>query len=285
MTKLIPALALIGLFAAFSVGPAQERQGDKVTRTHFTLKNGDAAVLAEVLNKHFKGDAEILALPPTSGNGLLISASPTVTTEVHKLLAQLDHGARAVEIEVSLVEVFAKKAPFEKDATEGDFTGTAAEVFAKLDGLGKTGQIGPVQRIKLMGVEGQPLTVTTGGNKPIVTGTVRGGKGAAGGFAGGTSVTYQQIGTTARATPRVTAEGVVVVDLDLKDSRVRVPEGAGAGAAGADEPPEFLNTTLASKVTVPPGRAVVAQAVRSEGKSGGTIALVIVTARVVEAGK
>ena len=38
------------------------------------------------------------------------------------------------------------------------------------------------------------------------------------------------------------------------------------------------------RLTVPPGRAVVAQAIRKDGKQGKGVTLVIVTARVVEAG-
>jgi hypothetical protein len=44
------------------------------------------------------------------------------------------------------------------------------------------------------------------------------------------------------------------------------------------------SATLATQVSVPAGRAVVAQSVRTDGKAGTTLSLVLVTARAVEGG-
>ena len=91
------------------------------------------------------------------------------------------------------------------------------------------------------------------------------------------SITYQAVGTTVRMTARVGAGDSVAVDLNLTDSQVRQPEaGDESGAASFD------NNTLTTKLSVPPGKPVVAQAVRADAKAGRTVTLVVVTARVAD---
>ena len=86
--------------------------------------------------------------------------------------------------------------------------------LSKLESMAKAGQVGTLQRIKLTGLEGQPIASTIGGNKPTVSSSVRG----AGGFGGGgpvqRSINYQAVGTTIRLTSRVGAGDAVTVDLD-----------------------------------------------------------------------
>jgi hypothetical protein len=281
MTKRITVLALLGglftLLALHASGHAQDKSAPPTPKTHRTLyvvKNGDAAALADVLGRHFKGEAEVLAAPAGSGNALLISGTPAATEEVVKLLGELDRKSKMVEVEVILAEIPAKKDA--KDAAEVDFSGPDA--LTKLDAMSKAGQVGSMQRIKLTAVEGQPVAITTGGNKPYTS--AAGGFAAKGGFPGGggaRSVNYQAVGTTVRMTAKVGAGDAVSVDLDIRDSQVKPPEaGDEAGA------PSFDNNTLTTKLSVPPGRAVVAQAVRTEAKAGRTVTLVIVTARIAD---
>jgi type II secretory pathway component GspD/PulD (secretin) len=94
------------------------------------------------------------------------------------------------------------------------------------------------------------------------------------------SITYHQVGTTVKATSRVAADNSVSVDLKVEDTGIKTAE-ATDDAAGAAAP-GFENANLTTRVSVPPGQAVVAQAIRRDGKAGKTVTLVIVTARVVE---
>ncbi len=278
MLKTLPGLVvLVGLFTLVTSGPAQEPAGGpKRHRVVHAVRSGDAAVLAETLNKHFDGEATIQTVPAGAGHLLLIRGPETVTAEVVRLLEKLDpphHDAKAVEIDVYLVDVFAKKGPFEKDAAETEWSGPAADILARLDEMSKTSRTGSVQRFRLSTVEGKAVVTITGGNKPIVSSLV----GRAG--IATKSISYQPVGVTVKATPHVESDGGVSIDLDVKDTRIRQGETGAAG--GGDEPVELLNGTLTSRVRIPTGRAVAAQAIRTEGKAGGTIALVIVTARVV----
>ena len=239
----------------------------------YVVKNGDPMALADVLTKYFKGDAEVLVVPPGSGNALLISGTSNATKEVVKLLEELDRKPKMIEIEIVLAEISPKKSDG-KDTAEFDFSGP--DVLAKLEALGKAGLVGSIQRIKLTASEGQPISSTIGGNKPETSAVARG----PGGFAGGPaqrSVTYQSVGTTVRTTARIGIGNAISLDLDLKDSQVK-----GAEAGDEASVPSFDNTTLTTKLNLPVGRAVLAQGVRVEAKSGRSATVVIVTARIAD---
>ena len=90
---------------------------------------------------------------------------------------------------------------------------------------------------------------------------------------------------TARA-----ADDAIALDLDLKDTRVAPPA---PGLRAPDAPPampddltapEINTATLTTRISVRSDRAVAAQAVRTDGKTGSTVTLVIVTAHAIEAG-
>jgi type II secretory pathway component GspD/PulD (secretin) len=264
--KRLAALTLFCGILALNPGTAQDRKTTppdasppKSLRTLYAVQNGDATILAEVVGRHFKGEANVIAAPAGSGNAILISGAPTTVPEVVKLLEQLDKKPRTIEVEITIAEVPARDG--QEIAPEDVRAG---------------------QRIKLTAVEGQPISTQTGGNKPYVSGTAVAGGGGFGKGGGGApfvqkSVNYQPVGATVRLTARVGSDNAVAVDLDLKDSRVKPPDAA--DEAGA---PTFENMNLTTKLSVPAGKSVVAQAVRSEGKAGVTVSVVIVTARVVD---
>ncbi|QJX00032.1 hypothetical protein [Frigoriglobus tundricola] len=258
--KRVAALALFCGLLLLHSGTAQDRSGapadpvpPKVQRAEYVVRNGDAAALAETVGQHFRRDAVVIAANGT----VLISATPTLVPDVVKVLELLDRKPRTIEVEVTLAELPAPKAGAEP----------SADAVLK-DLAGKTAG----QRIKLAAVEGQPVTSVTGGNKPYVSGTATGfGKGAA-----QKSIAYQPVGTTVKLTARVGPDDSVALDLDLRDSRIKAPETGDESGA-----PTFENATLTTRLSVPAGKAVVAQAVRAEGKAGVTLTAVIVTARVV----
>jgi hypothetical protein len=292
MTARLTALALLGCLLALTGGVAQDRQpGDKQPkapsgqpterpqprRTVYPLRHADPAAIAQILAKHFQGQADVSAV----GSGLLISAPPAVMDEIAKLLEQIDHKPRTVQVEVMLADVTVKKGPDGKDV-EVDLSG---DVSAKLEALVKSGQAS-VQRVKLTAIEGQPIASTTGGNRPYASGTtiVGGGGGFGGGKGGGPgggggpmmqrSINYQPVGTTVRLTTQIGADNAVSVDLNLQDSKVRPPEaGDEVSAVSMD------NGTLTTRLSIPAGKTVTAQSVRTDGKTGTTLSLVLVTAK------
>ena len=266
----LAALSLICGLVALSSGTGQERKPApayptiaplapvKLQRAAYAVKNADPVTLAEVVGKHFKGEATLLAAPAGSGNAVLISGTPGTVPEVVKLLEELDRKPRRVEVEVTIAEVPVK------DWKESEL---------KLDELSKMGQ-----RIKLTAVEGQQVSSQSGGSKPIVSNINVGGFGGRGGGGGAVqkSVSYIDVGTTVKMVARVGSDDAVAIELSVQDRRVRPAEAGDEAAAAATE-----THSLTTKVSVPAGRSVVAQAIRTEGKSGATIAVVVVTARVV----
>ncbi len=233
----------------------------KLHRTHYAARNSDAVVLAEVVGAHFKGDATLIATPAGSGNSVLVSGSPEVVTEVVKLLEQLDKKPRSIEVEISIAEVTAPKDG--KELSPAD--------IAKAKSLAKEGA---GQRIMLTAIEGQQANTKIGENKPFVSSS-----GVAGGGFGGKgvvqkSVNYQPVGLTVKMTPRIVSENVVSLELSVQESKIKPVEEGG--------PPSFVNNSLTTKLNVPAGESVVVQTVRADGMSGATVAVVVVTARVVD---
>jgi len=212
--------------------------------------------------------------------------------EMTKLLARLDRKPQSVEVEVALVDV--RKGA---DGKEPDISDAA-----KIDALVKAGQA-TVQRIRVTAIEGRPVSSNTSGDKPYtaamtvaggLAGGGRGGRGGAGdagpgGFGGGgpvmqRSINYRTVGASVKLTARVGAEDAVALSLNVQETKIRHPEG-GEEANSVGGAPSFELGTLATHLTVPAGKAVTAQAVRTDGKSGGSVSLVIVTARVIDSRK
>ena len=259
--KRLAALVLLCGILALNSGTAQDRKSappEKTERAHFAVRNADPVVLAEVVGAHFKGDATLVAAPAGAGNTVLVSGSHATVPEVLKLLELLDRRPRSVEVEVAIVEVTAGK------------DGKLPEI--------KPEELKGGQRIRLTAVEGHQVTSQIGGNKPYTSGNVIAGGGFGGkGGAVQRSITYQPVGATVKMTARIGTDNAVALELSVQDSKVKTPDAGDEVGA-----PTMENNTLSTRLSVPAGRPVIAQSVRSEGKSGPTVSLVVVTARVVE---
>jgi|SRR5262245_48928945 len=260
MKRLVALFLFCGILSTSSIAQdpksASSEPPAKMVRAHYSVRNADPVVLAEVVGKHFQGEAELLAAPAGSGNAILIRGSANAVPEVLKLLKELDHQPRTIEIEVLIAEV-----PANEVTEKANLADLAKAVLP--------------QRITLTTVEGQPVTTTTGGSKPFVTG--REGNPFAKGAVAQRSVSYREVGTTLKLTPRVGSDNSIALDLSFQDSRVR-PSDAG-DEIGA---PAFETTTLNTRMSIPPGKSVAAQSSRAGGKAATTVSVVVVTARVVE---
>ncbi|OWK38586.1 hypothetical protein FRUB_07706 [Fimbriiglobus ruber] len=263
------------------------------------MKHGHATELAEVLSRNFKNEATVSALP--GGSTLLVTASGPLTAEIVKLLDLMDQKPRTVTVDVVLAE-------FKAGANVPELGG---DVAAKLADLRKTGPVESWQEFRLTGVEGQPMTTVSGGSKPTLRGSTVTAIGSV-----QRSITYQTVGTTIKVTARGLSDGMVALDLDLKDTRFGQPaaiketapepkgeklepKGEKPGPKGekpepkgekeprpratpiVEAPPAIETTSLNTKLSVPAGRPVVAQTTRESGRA---TLLVIVTARADDAG-
>ena len=293
--SLILALGL----ATFAVGdppppPNQPAPKDEPARHEisgakrivYIVRYGTGKDLASVLSQHFKGVADIEALPDSSVNCLLISAAPSAFDEVVQVLEQLDRRPQTVSVEILIAQIAMKKGDGDKTAPaeevdEKDFTGPASDVEAKVMGLQKKGVFTEVKRIQFTAVEGRPQLMVMGENQPYVAGTNTTGAGRV-----ARSLTYRNSGITVEATARVSPDKVVTVDLKLEDSHNNTPEdGVSIGTDEKGKPilaAEFATSRLASKLDVPSGKARAVQGLKIESKSGTAQTIIIVGATVLE---
>jgi type II secretory pathway component GspD/PulD (secretin) len=267
--------------------PAADNAPAKTKRTLYVVKHGSARELAAVLAKHFKGDAEVQALPEPSANGLLISAAPAVFDEVVKLLEQVDRRPQLLTVDLVIADIQPKKdkdgkpVTPDKEPDEGEFKGTTADVLAKLKELRKDGQAGEVTHLQLATVENQEVSALVGATKPYVMSMARTGTGIT-----TRSVTYRDTGTNARLTAEVAADKTVTMELRLEDARAHFPDdGVVIGTDENNKPvvaAEFLRSTFHDQVSMPAGQAVLLKGVKTTSKSGQVRVLVFAAARVVE---
>jgi type II secretory pathway component GspD/PulD (secretin) len=247
----------------------------------YVAKHGTAKGLAEVLAKHFKGaDVEVQALPDGPGNLLLIRAAPAAFAEVVQLLGKLDERPRLVSVQVLIAEVKPGMAGGQEELDERELQGSMDQVQARVNALVKAGRIGAVKRLQLTAVEGQPSHTLLGDNKPFVAGVHTAATGLI-----SRAVTYRNTGFSVKVTPRVSSDKSIHLDLNLQDSRPHVPEDGiqiGTDEKGPVRATEFISSTLDSKLTLTPGKALVARGVKTTSKSGREQTLVIVSADVVD---
>src|SRR5262245_47809683 len=142
-------------------GGAQERPEGK--RTVYVVRHSASGELAKVLGRHFK-ETELQAIPDSSSNCLLITASPAAFAEVAKLLEQLDRRPATVAVEVTILELTNRKggdklAPAEPDVDERELSGVINEVMAKVQLLRKQGRVAGLRSIQLSALENQPASV------------------------------------------------------------------------------------------------------------------------------
>jgi hypothetical protein len=239
---------------------AQEGPATKQKRGAYVVKYAAVSNLAGILARHFKGAADIQAGPEGTSNCLLINAPPAVFDEVMKTLEKLDRRPHSVAVEVFVVELPLKKAG-DKRPDEKDFSGAIDDVATRLEAMMKKRQVVGFKRIGLSTLEGQPGSLMLSELKPFPMGSmVR---------------SYRNVGTQVRVTPQVLADGSVTLDLKLSDNRGRESE------AGADTT-EFLLTSLAGKISVASGKAVLAKDAKVTSKEGEGETLILVGARVVK---
>ena len=177
-----------------------------------------------------------------------------------KTLEQLDRRPHSVTVEVFVVELPTKKADDkDKRPDEKEFSGTIDDVAGRLDMMLKKGQVTGFKRIQLSTLEGQLGSLVLGENKPYAMGT--------------NTTVYRNVGTPVKVTPQVTADGPVTLDLNVQDSR-------GRESATVTRLTEFILTSLTGKVSVAPGKAVLAKDAKVISKEGKGETLIVVGARV-----
>jgi hypothetical protein len=255
-------LAWTLLVLAVLPAAGQERPAAEAKRGTYVVQYAAARNLAGILAKQFKGAADIQDGPEGTSNCLLINAPPAVFDEIMKTVEQLDRRPHAVAVELFIIELAPKKPDAKvKGPDEKDFNGTIDEVAEHLQTLLKIGQVAGYKRIQLSTLEGQQGMLAQEENKPFAMGPGH--------------TTYLNVGTRVKVTPQITADGSVMLDLNVSDNRGR----DSSTVAGLTE---FIMTSLAGKMSVAPGKAALAKDVKVISKEGEGETLIVVGARVAE---
>ncbi len=291
----LAVMAAAGLYAARAQPPAKGEAAGRnpggqaqVKRLVYDVKLGVARDLADVLGKLFKADSDVQVLVAPAGNALVIAAPAKTADEILKLLGKLDRRPRSVAVEVLVAEIAPRKgedgkpAPPARPLDESDLRGHPDDVFAKLQNLQKKGLVGSVERLRLTATENRPGLVSNGVSRPYTTGLI----GRVGARTART-ISYRNVGTQVRATPRIGEDGRIFLDLSVTATRMRVPEGGQILGMDDDGKPvratEFVNAQFEGGLLLRPGQATPAKGVTTKSRSGQTQTLVIVSARLVEA--
>jgi len=157
-------------------------------RLVYPIRHGSAGEVATVLDRYFKGDAEVQALPEKAGNCLFVRYRPALHDELLKTLSGLDQPPKTVSIDVLVIDLARKKEKAPDDEArqgragaakaertvpplkEGELAGPTAEVIARVDALLGSGEIGALRKIHVAALEHQQATAQAGREVSIPTG-------------------------------------------------------------------------------------------------------------------
>ena len=277
------AVAAVGVGLAYAQPDAKPPSPapEKGKRFVYLVRYGAAKDLATTLGQHFRDEPGLQLVPEPTANALLITAPTALSEELLKVLDQLDRRPRQVVIDVVIAEMpLDEKDPGFEPA---ELSGPSDTVLPKVEALARKAKVNHLRRFQVAALENQRSLVQVGATQPYVTGVGRGAPlgGGAGGPAPVNTVAYRDVGTLLGATPRISPDGTITVELQLDESRMHTSEN-GIALGGGAVATEFVKTTLGGKVSMASGRAILAEGVKTEAKSLKIQSLVVVAAKVVE---
>lgn len=275
---LVLAAVLLGLFAPTG-GRTQETAATSEKRTVYLVKHGDVKQLAAALEKHFKGVANIQAVP--SSNYLLVRADAAVVDEVVQLLSRLDRRPRAVNVELFVVDLAAKAGTDSKGVNEADFSGPAKDVVERVISQVGKGTLSGLKRIRFVVLEDQPMRIEVGESIPSITLASMPGVAERRGGERIAPVHYREIGTRVTAIARMSDEQGVTLELDFEHRQMRAPDVKVESVKMAVNP-EWQVDAVKGRVSIPPGQVVVAKDERHIAKEGQTRILILASASLAE---
>ena len=209
------------------------------------LRNMPATQLAQTLNTlvgaqqragHPGALAGAVIVPETIGNSLVVAGTPEALDEVGKLIASLDRAPAMVRVEVVIGDVATADLPAAEAGAKTDADKVRASVVGVEEAQKK---MDVLFRAQLTTLDNQPASLQSGRCEPTIASvnissanpTMGYGYGSPGNPSNSRSkppapemtrnngVQMQHLGTALSFTPRVNAERVVAMQLDLSDSR------------------------------------------------------------------
>jgi hypothetical protein len=167
--------------------------------------------------------------------------------------------------------------------TEKDLSGSPEDVRGRLEALLREGRIAGLREVELVALENEAASMGSSASKPFVTGAFVSPFGKQ-----SPTISYRSVGTHVGATPRVTAEGKIVLKLYINDSGLGPTSPAEGVMLGKDEAgapikaSEFIESYANTQLTLTPGKLVVIAGVKTTSKSGREKTIMIVSARLAD---
>ncbi len=196
-------------------------------RLLFPIRHLDPAAVAEKVNVIFNQGANppvaIVAVPGTGS--VLVSASPDTMQEIVKILEQLDQPARAILVDVWIVDLHpdASKVDVAKPRGPAELftSGPRIKVQEALAKAEKDGAVAVVNHIQFAAVDGREASAQQGERKPKVTATNVTNAGRI------STLTMDNIGATVKVTPKISDSNQIMLDITAEKS-FYAPEFTGA---------------------------------------------------------
>jgi hypothetical protein len=264
---------------------AQDKPAGDTERLTYVLKYIHAKDMVSVLAKHFKGAAEIQAVPESPVNVLLISGSPAALKEIAALLPKLDRKPREIAIDVWVGMVVAEPgAPKQKEGEAAldvrDFAGPRAKIMAKLDNLQTNLRLKEWKHFQGTATENQVYKVISTENRSIVSNVMTTATGLT-----TKSLIRQNVGVAGQLTVFAAPDNDLLIDFDLEHTRVLDGKIMAQDAQGLPIHEAIISrVAFKSKVSLRSGQALAPEALKESRNNGDTQSLLILTATVVEPG-
>ncbi len=185
-----------------------------------------------------------ILVPEPVSNSLLISGTSHMVNALTKLITQLDRPRDTVMVHVCIAELL----PPARDAKKGTGASdaSAAEKAPSMEGDGaawlawakKQGRLKIVCRPQIMTLDNQPACLQIG-----TTGPTAAPKPGTASPARGQQIRQPNVGLTIGLTPRISPDGLVVMELDVERTSVLKRD----GAAGPTLEKTLVQTTVSAK--------------------------------------
>ena len=253
-TRVVPApVQATPPLPAPNTAPVPQRKQLAIRLSHVPVLDA-AKSLEQFLESEQKGQRSyenapnpnrVVLVPEPVSNTLLISGTPKMVDSVTELVAKLDAPSPVVKVDMCIAELYGKRGDGRSDdSAMGRAPPMEKDGAAWLAWVKKHGRLEVLGRPQIMTLNNQRALITIG--QRVRTGVPEPG---AEGPAKGNQVEQAKPGLTVGLTPRISPEGLVVMELDVEVASVVSQEGATGPSIG--------KTTVQTTISAKDGRTVV----------------------------
>lgn len=252
-------------YPAFQAKPQRAQpQSPPAKRLVYRVKHVPAVDLAKTVNEFLRTEEaaqpgrsagrRVVIVPEPITNSLLVSAPAEELDQLAEIISQLDAPPAMVSIQVLIAEVTLDDGLVESGgALFGRMSGE--DVESLIAELKKHGQFKMLARPAVTTLDNQSAFVQVGQREPRITATAMTPRGKA------NSVTLEDTGLTLGVTPRINADGLVTMEIDVDESHLGPAEEGTviSSLPGGEEvrAPQVQSSKLQTTVSAASGQTVV----------------------------